>query len=251
MFDLIATDRRPSTPRGIVPMLMSWALHAIAIGAVVALSVFHADQLPEAPREVLAYVEAVPAAPPPPPPPAAAPAARRPATPRPRPVPRPVPSAPVPAPLEEPIGLGPPVDVAFDVFDEEGEFGGVEGGVPGGVVGGVVGGLPDAPPPPPPPPRAERPPVRTGGALEAPALIKRVAPVYPDVAVNARIEGVVILEATVGRDGRVEDVRVLRGVPFLDQAAVDAVRQWQYEPLLLNGKPERFILTVTLNFSLT
>jgi protein TonB len=62
---------------------------------------------------------------------------------------------------------------------------------------------------------------------------------------------VVILEATVGRDGRVEEVRVLRSVPLLDNAARDAVLQWEYAPLLLNGKPERFILTVTLSFNLT
>jgi len=63
------------------------------------------------------------------------------------------------------------------------------------------------------------------------------------------VQGVVILEAVVGRDGRVEDVKVLRSIPLLDAAAVDAVRQWQYSPLLLNGKPERFIVTVTLSFN--
>ena len=68
---------------------------------------------------------------------------------------------------------------------------------------------------------------------------------------SAKIQGVVVLEATVGRDGRVEDVRVLRSVPLLDKAATDAVLQWRYAPLLLNGKAERFILTVTLTFSLT
>jgi protein TonB len=87
--------------------------------------------------------------------------------------------------------------------------------------------------------------------VKPPALITRVEPVYPGVAVSARIQGVVVLEATVGRDGRVEDVRVLRSIPLLDKAATDAVRQWRYAPLLLNGKAERFILTVTLNFSLT
>ena len=65
------------------------------------------------------------------------------------------------------------------------------------------------------------------------------------------MEGIVILEATVGRDGRVEGVTVLRSVKLLESAAIDAVRQWQYAPLLLNGKPERFILTVTVNFSLS
>ena len=163
----------------------------------------------------------------------------------PRPVPAPTPPAPIAAPIE-PVE---PLDVAFD---DEGVVGGVEGGVPGGVIGGVVGGLPDVPPPPPPPPPAQpRAPIRTGGELKAPELITRVPPVYPPIAVSAKVQGVVILEATVGRDGHVEEVRVLRSVPLLDQAAKDAVMQWRYAPLLLNGKPERFILTVTLTFSLT
>jgi protein TonB len=154
----------------------------------------------------------------------------------------PAPSIPIVAPIEE-------VEPADVGFDDEGVFGGVEGGVPGGVIGGIVGGLPDVPLAPPPP--APRAPVRTGGTLKPPALITRVPPVYPDFAVSARIEGVVVLEATVGRDGRVEDVRILRSVPLLDQAARDAVLQWRYAPLLLNGNAERFILTVTLAFNLT
>ena len=110
--------------------------------------------------------------------------------------------------------------------------------------------LPTCQPPPPPPP-APRAPVRTGGQIQAPALVKRVPPVYPPLAVNANVQGVVILEATVGRDGRVEGVEVLRSVPLLDRAAIDAVRQWVYAPLLLNGQAERFILTVTVSFSLS
>jgi protein TonB len=136
---------------------------------------------------------------------------------------------------------------AFDRID--GVAGGVPGGVPGGVIGGVVGGIPEVPPPPPPP--APRAPVRAGGQIQAPALVKRVPPVYPSMAVNAQVQGVVILEATVGRDGRVEDVEVLRSVPLLDKAAIEAVRQWEYEPLLLNGRAERFLLTVTVSFSLS
>jgi protein TonB len=247
MFDLIATGHRPRTSGGIVPLLTSWAVHAIVIGAVVVVPLLYAtDRLPDAPSEVLAFVAPPPPTPPPPPP---APAARKPSPREPRPVPRPAvptpPQHPIATPIEE-------VDTPDVAFDDEGVFGGVEGGVPGGVIGGVVGGLPDVPlPPPPPPPVAPRAPIRTGGAVSPPALLTRVEPVYPGVAVSARIEGVVILEATVGRDGRVEEVRVLRPVPFLDKAAQDAVLQWRYAPLLLNGKPERFILTVTLTFHLT
>ena len=129
--------------------------------------------------------------------------------------------------------------------------GGVEGGIEGGVAGGIVGGLVVAappPPPPPPPPAQPKAPVRIGGAIQTPALIKRVEPIYPDVALMARVGGMVILEAAVRSDGTVESVRILRSVKFLDQASIDAVQQWRYSPLMLNGVATPFVLTVTLNF---
>jgi protein TonB len=137
-----------------------------------------------------------------------------------------------------------------DITSEEGVLGGVEGGIPGGVIGGFITDLPRPPPPPPPAPVA-RDPVRVGGDLKAPALVERVEPEYPPLAVRARVQGVVILEALVDREGRVESVRVLRSIPLLDNAAIAAVRQWRYSPLMLNGQPERFVLTVTLSFSLS
>jgi protein TonB len=253
MFELIVRGHAHTTRRDVAPMVISWALHALAIGAVVVVPVlFVSNQLPAASTEFLTYVTVAPAPPPPPPPPApAAPPAAKPAA---RPVtPNPRPQAPVVAPREIPPAIEPAFDdegtSAFDGID--GVAGGVPGGVPGGVLGGVVGGVADVPPPPPPPPPAPRAPVRTGGQIQPPALIKRVPPVYPPIAVNAHVQGVVILEATVGRDGRVEDVEVLRSVALLDRAAIEAVRQWVYAPLLLNGQAERFVLTVTLSFSLS
>src|SRR3989337_1810442 len=80
-----------------------------------------------------------------------------------------------------------------------------------------------APPPPPPPPP---PPVRVGGQIKAPVRVKNVNPVYPSIAQSARVQGVVIIEATIGPDGRVPDTKVLRSIPLLDAAAVDAVKQW-------------------------
>jgi len=92
--------------------------------------------------------------------------------------------------------------------------------------------------------------VRIGGQITAPALLKRVEPEYPDIAAAAQLTGIVILEATVGPDGCVESVRVLRSRnAFLDKAAGDALRQWQYSPLVLNGIRTPFVLTVTFNFS--
>jgi protein TonB len=124
--------------------------------------------------------------------------------------------------------------------------GGVEGGVPGGVVGGVVGGLPEAPPPPPPPAA----PVRVGGNIKAPVKTKDVRPTYPAIAQSARVQGIVIIEATIGPSGKVTDAKVLRSIPLLDNAALDAVRQWQFTPTLLNGVPVPVIMTVTVQFTL-
>jgi periplasmic protein TonB len=255
MFDLIVNGHRNTTRRDLAPLVISWTVHVLAIGAVALLPLLFATQhLPVIPEDVLTYVAiAAPPPPPPPPPPAApAPAVKREST-RPVPRPRPVPQAPVVAPRELPPAIDTADDDegASDLDSFDGVAGGVPGGIPGGVLGGVVGGIADVPPPPPPPPPAPRAPVRTGGQIQAPELVKRVPPVYPPLAVSAQVQGVVILEATVGRDGRVEDVEVLRSVPLLDRAAVDAVRQWVYEPLLLNGQAERFVLTVTVSFSLS
>ena len=75
-------------------------------------------------------------------------------------------------------------------------------------------------------------------------------PVYPQIARAAAVQGVVILELVIGEDGAVSNARVLRSIPLLDQPALDAVRQWRYEPTLLNGVPTPVIMTVTVNFSL-
>lgn len=132
--------------------------------------------------------------------------------------------------------------------DADGVPGGVEGGVPGGVVGGVVGGIVGGlPAAQPEPPKA----VRVGGLVAAPKLVHTVRPEYPEVARLAHLSGIVVLEALVGTDGRVENVKALNANPVLEQAAVDAVTQWRYKPLLLNGVPTRFILTVTITFKVT
>ena len=89
-----------------------------------------------------------------------------------------------------------------------------------------------------------------GGELQAPALINRVEPDYPGVAVAAKVSGTVILEATVNEAGVVTDVKVLRSIILLDQAAIKAVKQWRYQPLTLNGQPVPFILVVTVTFTL-
>jgi protein TonB len=126
---------------------------------------------------------------------------------------------------------------------------GIEGGIIGGVTGGIVGGLEEAPPPPPPPPPPPAP-VRVGGQIKQPTQLKRVNPVYPAIAQSARVQGVVIIEAVIGPSGKVQEAKVLRSIPLLDAAALDAVKQWEYTPTLLNNQPVPVIMTVTVNFTL-
>ena len=92
--------------------------------------------------------------------------------------------------------------------------------------------------------------VRVGGQIKAPHKIKDATPVYPAMAKSAHVAGVVTVEATIGPDGKVVDAKVVRSIPLLDQAALDAVRQWEYTPTLLNGVPVPVLVTVKINFTL-
>ncbi|HEX5216738.1 MAG TPA: TonB family protein [Vicinamibacterales bacterium] len=93
-------------------------------------------------------------------------------------------------------------------------------------------------------------PVRVGGDIKEPRKIYDVKPFYPPAAQAAGVHGIVIIEAIIGVDGRVSGAKVLRGVPTLDEAAIDTVTQWVYEPTLLNGVPVPVVMTVTVNFTL-
>jgi len=95
------------------------------------------------------------------------------------------------------------------------------------------------------------PPLRVGGDVKAPVVIYRVEPVYSADARANHVSGIVIVEAVIGRDGLVKNIQVLKPLPFgLDQAAVDAVRQWQFKPGTLNGEPVDVIFNLTVNFKL-
>lgn len=170
-----------------------------------------------------------------------------PPVPSPPPAPRPAVVTPVAnadaAPIAAPTGVAPEPELAA----------GFETAVPtdGFVVGIESGGVDTtivAPPPAPTP--APQTPVRVGGVINTPAKTHDVAPTYPALAAAAHIEGVVIIEATIGADGRVQDARVLRSVPLLEQAALDAVRQWVYTPTTLNGVAVPVVMTVTVRFTL-
>jgi protein TonB len=129
------------------------------------------------------------------------------------------------APIEAPLG------VIAETGHEPGTSApglipGVEGGSPSNIEGV---GIAAAVPPPPSEPTA---PIRLHSGMQAPVKTTDVAPVYPVIAKNAHVQGVVILEAVLNAQGGVESVRVLRSIPLLDQAAVDAVQQWRFTPAL-------------------
>jgi protein TonB len=240
--DLIDSDKVAHRTQQSKTLPISLLLHVFAAAVIVVVPLLAADQLPEPASAVKAFfVEPMSAPPPPPPPPPPAP---RPAN-APKIPPRPITpqTNAFVAPVEVPQEIKP--EEGLDLGVEGGVAGGVEGGVPGGVVGGVVGGLPDAPPPPP------QQAVRVGGQIKEPKRLKYVQPAYPDIAKQARVQGVVILECTISPQGKVTDVKVLRGIPLLDQSAVEAVKQWVYTPTLLNGVPVPVIMTVTVNFKLS
>jgi protein TonB len=146
------------------------------------------------------------------------------------------------APTEAPQGFTPEPETLAD------PGGDVDGAVITGIETNADAVL--APPPPPPPPAQETRTARAGVEVKPPAKIRDAAPVYPAIAQSARISGVVIIQATIGVDGAVIDATVLRSVPLLDQAALDAVRQWRYTPSRLNGQPVAVVMTVTVNFQL-
>jgi periplasmic protein TonB len=125
--------------------------------------------------------------------------------------------------------------------------GGVAGGSMGGVLGGVIGGMGGAPPPPKPKLTG---PLRVGGNVQQAKIINRVQPVYPPLARQTRISGTVRLHAIIGKDGTIQSLEVVSGHPLLQQAALDAVRQWRYQPTLLNNDAVDVDTTIDVIFSL-
>ena len=172
---------------------------------------------------------------------------------------RPVPTTEVlVAPVAVPKVIVPIVDLP-SAPSSIGVAGGLPGGVTGGVLGGVLGGTTGvappslAAPPPPPPPPLPAPivpagPIRVGGNVKEPKPVKMVPPIYPQLASRAHVHGIVVLEATLTIEGAVSDIRVISGHPLLTDAAIHCLKQWRYEPTLLNGAPVAVILTAKVRF---
>jgi protein TonB len=210
---------------------VSVLIHTAMIAAMLIIPLVAVDELPIPPVTAV-FVGAPPTPSPPPPPPKK--------------------SQPKPA-VQQDASVAPviaPSTIAAEPVDKDptAETVGLISGTVAGVTDGIVGVIAEpAPPPPPPTPST---PVHIGGDIKPPVKIKEMKLLYPAIALTTRVQGVVIIEATIGPDGTVQAARVLRSIPLLDQAALDAVRQWQYTATLLNGVPVPVIMTVTVNFTL-
>jgi protein TonB len=236
-------------------VLVSFIGQLILVGIAVLIPMIYFDALPKS--QLTGFLVAPPPPPPPPPPPAAAPVKVVKVIPRqfdagrlmaPKAVPKQV------AMIKE-DELPPPSSGVVGVVG--GVPGGVPGGTPGGVIGGIIGSVPTAAPPPPPPVKKEEPKpvapqrIRVGGNVQQAKLVRQPRPVYPPLAKQARIQGVVRLNAIIGRDGAIQNLQVASGHPLLVPSALDAVKQWVYQPTLLNGEPVEVITQIDVNFTLT
>jgi protein TonB len=215
---------------GSVPISIAAHLVVLLLLLIVPLAADIALPLPE--KGLPEFIRVAP----PPPPPAFAPTARRPST------------SAVTDPDVAPINVPPRIE-------PERAVPGLQYDLPIGVPSGVPAGVGDTTGvPPPTPPLLPEPPhpttVRVAQLPEPPHKIVDVRPVYPDLARNARVEGTVILESVLDTSGNVTQLRVIRSVPLLDQAAIDAVRRWKYTPTLYGGRPVSVLMTITIRFTL-
>jgi protein TonB len=254
MFEQTFVEGVGKTNRGWT-VVVSFIGQVLLVGIGVIIPMIYFDALPKG--QLTSFLVAPPPPPPPPPPPAAAPVKVIKVIPRqfdagrlmaPKTIPKNI------AEIKE-DELPPPSSGAVGVVG--GVPGGVPGGTPGGVIGGIIGSVPSAAPPPPPPPpvKKEEPKVvqriRVGGNVQQALLIKQPRPIYPPLAKQARIQGVVRLNAIIGKDGTIQNLTVASGHPLLVPSALEAVKQWVYKPTLLNGEPVEVVTQIDVNFTLS
>jgi protein TonB len=236
-------------------VMAAFMLQIVLVGVLILIPLIWFDYLPAA--TFASFLVAPPPPPPPPPPPAAAPPVKVVKV-----IPRQFDAGKLMAPKVIPKEvatikeeeLPPPTTGAVGVVG--GVPGGVAGGTPSGVLGGIIGSVPSAAPPPPPPPKEEKKAavvqrIKIGGSVQQAKLIRQPKPVYPALAKQARISGTVHLSAIIARDGTIQKLEVLGGHPLLVPSALEAVKQWVYQPTLLNGEPVEVQTTIDVNFTLS
>ena len=230
---------------------ISFIFQTILIGIAILIPLIYTDTLP---RTTLTSFLVAPPPPPPPPPPPAAPVKVQ------RVIPRQFDAGRLMAPKSVPKQIAinkeeelPPPTGAVGVVG--GVPGGVPGGAGGGIIGGIIGAAPVAAPPPPPKVEVQKPltpqRIRVGGNVQQAKLVRQPKPVYPPLAKQARIQGVVRFTAIIGKDGTIQNLQLVTGHPLLVPSAQEAVKQWVYQPTLLNGEPVEVITQIDVNFTLS
>jgi periplasmic protein TonB len=240
---LLESGGRLRTKRGMTTML-SFFLQVFLVGVLVLIPLLFTEALPKA--ALTTFLVAPPPPPPPPPPPAAAPVK----------VVKQIQSDIMNGQLRTPTKIPEKVQMIKEedspppTMSAGGVVGGVPGGVPGGQMGGVIGGIisstPVAVPKVATPQR-----VRVSQGVSQGLLIKKVQPPYPPLARSARIQGSVILQAEISKDGTIQNLRLISGHPMLAPSAIEAVKQWRYKPYFLNGEPVEVETQITVNFTLS
>jgi protein TonB len=240
---LIESGGRLKTKRGATTML-SFVLQAVLVGVFVIIPLVFTEALPK--QQLMTFLVAPPPPPPPPPPPAATPV---------RAV-KVVQTDIVNGQLRTPTKIPEKVQMIKEeeapppVMSAGGVVGGVPGGVPGGQMGGVIGGIISSTPVAVP--RVATPQrVRVSQGVSQGLLIRKVNPTYPPLARQARIQGQVVLQAEISKDGTIENLKLVSGHPMLAPAAIEAVKQWRYKPYMLNGEPVAVETQVLVNFTLS
>jgi len=234
-------------------VLVSFIAQIIFLGICVILPMIYFNVLPK--TQLTSFLVAPPPPPPPPPPPAAAVAVKIVKV-----IPRQFDAGRLMAPKSVPKEIA-------TIREEElppasSGVGGVMGGIPGGVAGGTPGGVLGSilsttnsalpPPPPPPAPKTVTPKrITIGGNVQQAKLVRQPKPIYPPLAKQARISGVVHLAAVISKDGTIQDLKVISGHPLLIPSALEAVKQWVYQPTLLNGEPVEVSTQIDVNFTLS
>jgi periplasmic protein TonB len=239
---LIESGGRLKTKRGFTTT-GAFLLQVALVGILVLIPLLFTEALPK--TQLMTFLVAPPP-PPPPPPPAAAPIK----------IIHQVQTNVINGQLRTPTKIPEKVQMIKEdeapppVMASGGVVGGVPGGVPGGQMGGVIGGIisstPVAVPKIATPQR-----VRVSQGVTQGLLMRKVQPVYPPLARQARIQGAVLLAAEISKDGTIENLHLISGHPMLAPAAIEAVKQWKYKPYVLNGEPVEVETQITVNFSLS
>ena len=240
---LLESGGRLKTKRGVTTAL-SMVLQVFLVGLLVLIPLLFTEALPK--QQLMTFLVAPPPPPPPPPPPAAAPVK----------VVKQIQSDISNGQLRTPTKIPEKVQM---IKEEEtppptmaagGVVGGVPGGVPGGQMGGVIGGIISSTPVSVPKVATPQK-VRVSQGVSQGLLIKKVQPPYPPLARQARIQGQVVLQADISKDGTIQNLRLISGHPMLAPSAIEAVKQWRYKPYYLNGEPVEVETQITVIFSLS